>query len=109
MKTYSEQYNVALMYISDHGESLGEAGLYLHGTPYVIAPEEQTSVPWLMWIPEQYATQKHIDRACLQSKAQNEHYSHDNFFHTLIGFYGVTTQDKNNDMDIISQCTVLKS
>lgn len=58
LKKYSSQYNVAMMYMSDHGESLGESGLYLHGTPYSIAPKEQSTVPWLMWVPKQYADQK---------------------------------------------------
>lgn len=104
LKTYQDRYNVALMYISDHGESLGENGIYLHGTPYAIAPKEQTQVPWLMWLPDQYSEQRKIDRECLSASAKTGEYSHDNFFHTLIGFFGVTTQDKNNDMDIISRC-----
>ncbi|WP_413701251.1 phosphoethanolamine transferase [Psychromonas sp. KJ10-10] len=54
LQDYSEQYNVAMLYLSDHGESLGENGLYLHGTPYALAPQEQTQVPWFMWLPKQY-------------------------------------------------------
>ncbi|MFV0576684.1 MAG: phosphoethanolamine transferase [Vibrio sp.] len=104
LKHYSEQYNVALMYISDHGESLGENGLYLHGTPYTIAPKEQKTVPWLVWIPAQYANQKHIDMKCLAKEAHHNNYSHDNFFHSLIGFYGVKTQAKQDIMDIFSIC-----
>lgn len=104
LDNYQENYNVALMYISDHGESLGENGMYLHGTPYAIAPKEQTQVPWLIWLPEQYSKQRNIDKECLLSSAKNGEYSHDNFFHTLIGFFGVTTKDKNQDMDIIHQC-----
>ncbi|MBF4248557.1 phosphoethanolamine transferase, partial [Vibrio anguillarum] len=104
LDNYQENYNVALMYISDHGESLGENGMYLHGTPYAIAPKEQTQVPWLIWLPEQYSKQRNIDKECLLSSAKNGEYSHDNFFHTLIGFFGVTTKDKHQDMDIIHQC-----
>lgn len=106
LKTYADKYNVALMYISDHGESLGEKGLYLHGTPYMIAPEVQTTVPWLLWVPEQYATQQRIDLDCLKSLAGGAELSHDNFFHSLIGFYGVTTQDKSDSLDIMSRCRV---
>lgn len=48
LKSYSDKYNTALFYISDHGESLGEDGLYLHGTPYSLAPKYQTTVPMMM-------------------------------------------------------------
>lgn len=109
LKTYQDRYNVALMYISDHGESLGENGMYLHGTPYSIAPKEQTQVPWLIWLPSQYSEQRKIDRACLSTSAETGEFSHDNFFHTLIGFFGVITKDKNDDMDIINHCHISKS
>ncbi len=109
LKTYQDRYNVALMYISDHGESLGENGMYLHGTPYSIAPKEQTQVPWLIWLPSQYSEQRKIDRACLSTSAETGEFSRDNFFHTLIGFFGVITKDKNDDMDIINHCHISKS
>lgn len=104
LKHYQDKYNVALMYISDHGESLGENGLYLHGTPYTIAPREQTTVPWLMWIPDQYAQAKGLDKNCLSKLATSRHFSQDNFFHTLIGFYGVETTAKNPELDITATC-----
>ncbi|OEF25517.1 phosphoethanolamine transferase [Vibrio rumoiensis] len=106
LQQYSGQYNVAMMYMSDHGESLGENGMYLHGTPYALAPKEQKMVPWMMWVPQQYATQKHIDVDCLKREAQKTHYSQDNFFHSLIGFYGVDTQEKQTQMDVFSTCQV---
>ena len=40
----------ALIYVSDHGESLGERNLYLHGLPWFIAPKEQKQVPMVMWL-----------------------------------------------------------
>ncbi|HEY5714797.1 MAG TPA: phosphoethanolamine--lipid A transferase [Psychromonas sp.] len=101
---YSDQYNVALMYISDHGESLGENGLYLHGTPYVIAPEQQTQVPWLMWFENDYANAKGINKQCVIDKASNTDLSHDNLFHSLLGLYGVDTTAKDNQLDIIASC-----
>jgi lipid A ethanolaminephosphotransferase len=101
---YSKQYNVALMYISDHGESLGENGLYLHGAPYIIAPDQQTQVPWFMWLGNDYANAKGINKQCLLNKANNDTFSHDNLFHTLLGFYGVDTNAKDNQLDIIASC-----
>ncbi|WP_190339749.1 phosphoethanolamine transferase [Vibrio sp. S11_S32] len=104
LQQYSDKYNVAMMYISDHGESLGEHGLYLHGTPYSLAPKEQTTVPWQMWIPKQYAQQKNINLDCVKRESQKTGYSHDNFFHSLIGFMGVTTKEKNEQQDLFSSC-----
>ncbi|MFT6924974.1 MAG: lipid A ethanolaminephosphotransferase [Psychromonas sp.] len=101
---YSKQYNVALMYISDHGESLGENGLYLHGAPYMIAPEQQTHVPWFMWLGNDYADAKGINKQCLLDKANNGTFSHDNLFHTILGLYGVDTTAKDKQLDIIASC-----
>ena len=92
------------MYLSDHGESLGENGLYLHGAPYMIAPEEQTQVPWFMWLGNDYANAKGINKQCLLDKANNGTFSHDNLFHTLLGLYGVDTTAKDNQLDIIASC-----
>ncbi|ERO99579.1 sulfatase-like hydrolase/transferase [Enterobacter sp. MGH 14] len=50
LKNYSDQYNTVLLYVSDHGESLGESGLYLHGTPYKLAPDQQTHIPMQVWM-----------------------------------------------------------
>jgi len=104
LKSVATKYNVMLTYISDHGESLGESGLYLHGTPYLIAPKEQTQVPWLVWMPEQYAEQKGINKQCLQNKAQHSALSHDNLFHSLLGLYGVSSQVHDATLDIVQSC-----
>ncbi|TEW54690.1 phosphoethanolamine--lipid A transferase [Psychromonas sp. RZ22] len=104
LKKYEDKYNVALVYMSDHGESLGENGLYLHGTPYIVAPKEQTHVPLYMWAPDDYYTTKGIDKSCIQQSALNDDVSHDNLFHTLLGFYGVATQEKQSDLDITAHC-----
>ncbi|WP_427981892.1 phosphoethanolamine transferase [Agarivorans sp.] len=104
LEAVSERYNVMLSYISDHGESLGEKGLYLHGTPYAIAPKEQTQVPWLLWIPEQYAQQKHLKLSCLKQQAQTSQLSHDNLFHSLLGLYGVNSRSYQPQLDISQAC-----
>lgn len=106
LKKHADQYDVALMYLSDHGESLGENGLYLHGTPYAIAPKEQTSVPWLIWLPEDYAYSKGIDKVCLMGRAKHGHFSHDNLFDTLLGLYGVKTAVKDKSLNILASCKV---
>ena len=73
----------SLLYVSDHGESLGEAGLYLHGIPYAIAPATQTHVPMIAWISPARAADG-IDLACARGLV-NGRYSHDNLFDTALG------------------------
>jgi len=104
LEQYADHYNVALMYLSDHGESLGENGFYLHGSPYFMAPIEQRRVPWYLWMSDEYAKAKGIDRACLEKKVKEGNYSHDNFFHTLLGYYGIETKAKDKTLDIIGSC-----
>ncbi|UJF22405.1 phosphoethanolamine transferase [Shewanella sp. OMA3-2] len=106
LEQYSSEYNVAMVYLSDHGESLGEQGLYLHGTPYAIAPSQQTHVPWLMWLPESYTESKMLDRKCIVKQATQGEHSHDNLFHTLLGLYGVQTHLKNSQLDISQNCKI---
>jgi len=104
LQEYSDKYNVALIYLSDHGESLGEKGFYLHGSPYFMAPIYQKRVPWYLWMSKEYAKAKGINQTCLQEKAKKGNYSHDNFFHTLLGYYGVDTKVKDSNLDIIESC-----
>jgi lipid A ethanolaminephosphotransferase len=51
----NQTHQSAVLYMSDHGESLGEKGLYLHGMPYFIAPKEQTHVPSIAWFDKQFS------------------------------------------------------
>ncbi|WP_276611786.1 phosphoethanolamine transferase [Shewanella polaris] len=106
LKEYQDKYNVALVYLSDHGESLGESGMYLHGTPYSIAPSQQTHVPWLMWLPQDFTEAKAVDRKCIVDHAMNGEYSHDNLFHTLLGLYGVSTSVRDPKLDITTDCKI---
>lgn len=68
LKELSDRYNVIMLYVSDHGESLGENGIYLHAAPYMIAPEEQTRIPMLVWLDPDNADALRIDRECLRKK-----------------------------------------
>ena len=54
-------YAPALVYMSDHGESLGELGIFLHGLPYAFAPEAQKRVPFIAWLGAELAAQRGID------------------------------------------------
>lgn len=95
--------DVAMLYISDHGESTGEKGLYLHGTPYVIAPLQQTHVPMLLWASDGFLKARGTSEPCLQSLSANQ-YSHDNFFHSVLGFLDLKTQTYDETLDIFSRC-----
>ena len=100
LKQKEQKFNTAFLYVSDHGESLGEYGLYLHGAPYFIAPEEQTKVPMLMWFSESFIAENNINLNKLKNNAKNSEYSHDNFFHSIIGLMGVQTNIYDKKLDI---------
>lgn len=99
--------STSLLYVSDHGESLGEAGLYLHGTPYFMAPEEQTKVPMVLWMSEAFKTQFGISQDCLAAKA-GDALSHDNLFHSVLGLLDVRTTVYQADLDLLAGCRALR-
>ncbi len=94
------QFNTAMIYVSDHGQSLGEYGLYLHGTPYLIAPKEQTHVPWIMWLSDSFTQEFGIDVNSLRARAETGKYSHDNFFHSILGLLDIKTHEYDQGLDI---------
>lgn len=93
----------ALIYVSDHGESLGELGLYLHGAPFGLAPQQQKRVPLLLWMSEGYAARSSLSRPCLEAKTRQA-LSHDNLYHTVLGALGVSTARYNPSMDLFAGC-----
>lgn len=97
------QYNTFMLYVSDHGESLGENNIYLHAAPYMVAPDEQIHVPMLMWFDDEFANKFHLDRNCLKTKLNNK-YSHDNLFHSFLGLMGIKTSVYNAELDIFNKC-----
>ncbi|MBA0206198.1 phosphoethanolamine transferase [Pectobacterium aroidearum] len=104
LQRYSGQRDVAMIYLSDHGESLGERGIYLHGTPYLIAPKEQTQVPMVMWFSPKFAQDAGFNLACLRNNADNKDYSHDNFYHSMLGLFGVHSRIYQPELDVFSPC-----
>lgn len=93
----------ALFYVSDHGESLGENGIYLHGAPYFMAPTEQTDVPMLIWMSERFRASLGLDQACM-AKAAGDVVSHDNMFSTVLGLLDVTTKAISPELDLAGAC-----
>lgn len=100
----ANNWNAALFFISDHGESLGENDIYLHGLPYMFAPEEQTSIPFIGWLPDDFSQANKIDGACVRKKAAEGGFSHENLFDTLLGLFSVQTSIYRSEMDILNSC-----
>lgn len=98
-----DSHDVAMLYVSDHGESTGENGLYLHGTPYLIAPSQQTHVPMLLWASDGFLTDRGTEKRCLRSQLANT-YSHDNFFHSVLGLLNLKTRTYDKNQDVFSRC-----
>lgn len=103
LQARSSQIDSAVIYVSDHGESLGENRLYLHGVPYAIAPQEQTRVPMLMWLSSGAARGAGLDEACLRRRA-TQPASHDHLFHTLLGLLDVRTSLYEAPLDLTAGC-----
>lgn len=97
----TEDADSAMLYVSDHGESLGENGIYLHGLPYLLAPREQTQVPMQFWASEKFLADHSIDKATLLA-SQEEPYSHDNLFHSLLGLFKVRTSLYRSELDLFT-------
>jgi len=93
----------ALLYVSDHGESLGENGIYLHGLPYAIAPDEQTRVPMAWWSSRAFERASGLESDCLAQQA-SQPLSHDQLFHSLLGVLGVESAILDPRMDITRDC-----
>lgn len=88
-----------LLYISDHGESLGEYGLYLHGTPMAVAPAVQKEVPFIVWMSDSFKRQHHVDEAWL---ARGVSHSQGNVFHSVMGAFDMRSSIYAPRMDIFA-------
>ncbi|HIF9272919.1 TPA: phosphoethanolamine transferase EptA [Photobacterium damselae] len=104
LKADDKHANTAMVYMADHGESLGEDGIYLHGLPYSIAPKEQTTVPLILWLSPSYEKSQKINRQCLIKESNQGGITQDNLFHTLLGMIDVKTKIYQPKLDIFNQC-----
>jgi lipid A ethanolaminephosphotransferase len=103
LQAQQARYDTLMVYVSDHGESLGEKNLYLHGVPYPIAPREQTHVPMVMWLSPGYRSSFGVDLACLREHA-TQPVSHDHLFHSTLGLLDVQTTVREPAYDISAAC-----
>jgi lipid A ethanolaminephosphotransferase len=96
-------HDTGLIFVSDHGESLGEHNLFLHGLPYFIAPEEQKSVPMVFWLSKGLMRQLKLKKECLKKKESNP-ISHDYLFSTVLSLFDVQTKVYDQQFDLIASC-----
>jgi lipid A ethanolaminephosphotransferase len=99
LRNNDDIFESVLLYASDHGESLGEDNLYLHGLPYLIAPDSQKNMPLIMWFGSGFEKEE-IDFKAVRSRAHKK-LSHDNLFHTILGLMEIQTEVYNEKMDIL--------
>jgi lipid A ethanolaminephosphotransferase len=96
-------YAGALLYLADHGESLGENNLYLHGMPYAIAPDVQKHVPWVTWLSAAYEQRSGVTMDCVRSRA-DARLTHDHYFHSVLGLAQVGTGLYRRPLDAYASC-----
>ena len=87
LKEFTDR-RTCMLYVSDHGESLGEGNLYMHGVPMSIAPKEQIEIPFIVWTSK--------DAVEVKELAEVGQY---HVFHSVMDFLGVESpifdEDKN--------------
>ena len=103
LQAASNVVDSAVVYVSDHGESLGENNLYLHGLPYAIAPDVQKRVPMIVWFSAGAPASMGLDTTCLQRRAQQPT-AHDHLFHTVLGLLDVQTALYEKAWDLAADC-----
>lgn len=96
-------HDAVMIYVSDHGESLGEKGIYLHGLPYAIAPKEQTEVPMVLWLSKRLISSHRLNLDCLKQTAM-QRFTHDYLFHSVLGILNVRTQLYDKSYDMTADC-----
>ena len=84
-----EGYHAAMIFVSDHGESLGENHLYMHGIPVNIAPKEQYEIPFIIWKSDDY-------KALKDSKTLSQHH----VFHSVLDFLDVESPVFDKSMSV---------
>jgi len=103
LRSHAADVDAAMLFVSDHGESLGEKGLFLHGVPQVIAPREQTQVPMVMWWSDGFARQAGLDGDCMRQRA-TQPAQHDHLFHSVLGLLDVRTTLYAPQLDLTHGC-----
>lgn len=107
MEQQNSRLDPVMLFVSDHGESLGEKGLFLHGMPYDFAPSEQTEVPFLAWMPPTTQERSGVDSSCLARL--KDKLSHDNLYHSVLGLTGTRAATYRPGLDVFTRCQLAKA
>ncbi|MBL8514274.1 MAG: phosphoethanolamine--lipid A transferase [Betaproteobacteria bacterium] len=103
LRRLNARFATALLYVSDHGESLGEGGLFLHGLPYALAPKEQTRVPMYAWVSPDFLKLENWDARCMAEQTRVPR-SHDNVYSTILGLMEIETAEYKGELDLFGMC-----
>lgn len=82
-------FNSTMLFVSDHGESLGEKNLYMHGLPMSIAPKEQYDIPFIVWVSNNSKQLK-----------PNESVTQNHVFHSVLNFLAIESPVYKEEMNI---------
>ena len=93
-----------MLYVSDHGESLGEYGVFLHGLPYPLAPEAQKHVPMIAWLGDDIAAPRRHRPGLHAAAGSTRKLSHDNLYHSVLGLLDVATPSFDASLDVWAPC-----
>ncbi|SPW59699.1 cell division protein [Escherichia coli] len=105
LKEHQDKFTTSLVYLSDHGESLGENGIYLHGLPYAIAPDSQKQVPMLLWaVGGIIKNGIRLTRTACKNRRKRNTIHKTIYFSTLLGLTGVETKYYQAADDILQTC-----
>lgn len=80
-----------VLYVSDHGESLGENNLYMHGVPMIMAPAEQIEIPFIVWTSDSTTQVKNL-------KEVGQYH----VFHSTLYFLGIDSPIFNEELNVFS-------
>ena len=103
LRERQDRLDSAMLYVSDHGESTGEKGMYLHGAPLFMAPREQTQIPMVLWLSGAFAGRFGIDTDCLREQSERA-LSHDVLFHSVLGLLDIQSQGYRKPLDLFAGC-----
>ena len=79
----------AMLFVSDHGESLGENNLYMHGVPMALAPKEQVEIPFIVWSSEGRESIKQLEEV-------GQYHT----FHSVLDFLGIESEIYNPELTV---------
>lgn len=99
LKKYDDKFETSMFYVSDHGESLGEYGMFLHGMPYSMAPKGVTNIPIIMWFGKQMIASQKLSMSTF-NKHRDKLISHDHVSHTLLGMFEIKTSIYKKELDL---------